>query len=113
MMPSNFRFGFRIVGACSELRRLVDAGAAFAAYAARRYAGRSRQEKSTCRPSVFAEDFADHLKATGSTAGFSGPCWSPWLWLDLIATNCRMPMRTPARWPRSWSSVTPSNRANS
>jgi hypothetical protein len=33
----------------------------------------------------FADDFASHLKATGSTAGYSGPCWSPWLWFDIDA----------------------------
>ena len=31
----------------------------------------------------FGADFAAHLKATGSTADFAGPCWSPWLWWDL------------------------------
>ena len=34
MTTSDFRYGFRIVGKTCEPRRLVDAGAAFAAYAA-------------------------------------------------------------------------------
>ncbi len=75
-------FGFRIVGKTCEPRRLVDAGAAFAAYAGcdqRAECGREAY-LSAFR---FAADFADHLKATGSTAGFQGPCWSPWLWWDI------------------------------
>ena len=33
----------------------------------------------------FGDDFRRPLNATGSTAGFSGPCWSPWLWWDIDA----------------------------
>jgi hypothetical protein len=82
MTASEFRFGFRIVGKTCEPRRLVDAGAAFAAYAAcdqRAECGREAY-LSAFR---FCADFADHLKTTGSTAGFAGPCWSPWVWWDL------------------------------
>jgi hypothetical protein len=84
MNASDLRFGFRIVGKTCEPRRLVDAGAALAAYAVcdpRAECGREAY-LSAFR---FAADFADHLKATGSTAGFSGPCWSPWLWWDIDA----------------------------
>lgn len=81
MDSEGFKYGFRILGKTCEPRRLVDAGAAFAAYA-------------TCDPRaatdregylsafLFGQEFADHLKATGSTAGFNGPCWCPWLWFD-------------------------------
>jgi hypothetical protein len=31
----------------------------------------------------FGEDFRQLLLDTGSTAGYSGPCWSPWLWFDI------------------------------
>ena len=31
----------------------------------------------------FGPDFRQHLETTGSTAGFPGPCWSPWLWWDI------------------------------
>ncbi len=82
MTISDFRFAFRIVGGCYEARRLVDAAAAFAAYAA-------ADPKAECGREAylsafrFAADFAAHLKATGSTADFAGPCWSPWLWWDI------------------------------
>jgi len=84
MKPSDFRFGFRIVGSTREARRLVDPAAAFAAYARcddRAECGR----ESYLSAYHFADDFREHLAATGSTAGFSGPCWSPWLWLDFDA----------------------------
>ena len=82
MTPSDFHFGFRILGSCCETRRLVDAGAAFAAHCAAD--PRSETEKE-CYISAFhfGAAFADYLKATGSTAGFSGPCWSPRLWFDI------------------------------
>jgi hypothetical protein len=31
----------------------------------------------------FATDFHDYLTATGSTKGYAGVCWSPWLWFDI------------------------------
>jgi len=75
-------YGFRIVGATSEPRRLVDAGAAFAGYAACDDRAEIQREAylSAFR---FGPDFREHLESTGSTAGFSGPCWSQWLWFDL------------------------------
>jgi hypothetical protein len=82
MSDCDFRFGFRIVGGTWETRRLVDAAAALAGYAAcdpRAECGREAY-LSAFR---FAADFTDHLKATGSTAGFQGPCWSPGVWWDL------------------------------
>jgi hypothetical protein len=82
MSPSDFRFAFRIVGGCCEIRRLVDATAAFAAYAACDPKAEVTSEAyfSAFR---FGADFAAHFKGTGSTADFVGPCWSPWLWWDL------------------------------
>ncbi len=84
MTPSEFRFGFRIVGKTCESRRLVDHAAAFGAY-------RSCDQRAECHREAylsafwFAEDFRRLLLETGSTAGFSGPCWSPWLWWDIDA----------------------------
>lgn len=81
---SDFRFGFRIVGPTCEPRRLVDAGAAFAAYAA--CDPRAQVEREAYLSAFrFAVDFSDHLQATNSTVGFAGACWSPWLWFDLDA----------------------------
>jgi hypothetical protein len=82
MTASDFRFGFRILGATCETRRLVEAGAAFAAYA-------ECDQRAECDREAylsafrFGEDFRRLLLETGSTAGYSGLCWSPWLWFDL------------------------------
>jgi hypothetical protein len=85
MTVSDCRFGFRIVGQTCEPRRLVDAGAAFAAHCA--VDPRCEPDKE-CYLSAFwfNEDFRRHLEDNrGSTAGFLGPCWSPWLWFDIDA----------------------------
>ncbi len=86
MFPSDFHFGFRILGSPYEDRRLVDQTAAFAAYAScdpKAEVGREAYLSAFC----FAEDFRRHLVETGSTAGFAGPCWSPWLWFDIDAED--------------------------
>jgi len=82
VITSDFRFAFRILGGCYEARRLVDATAAFAAYAAADPKAEVTIEAylSAFR---FGADFAAHLKGTGSTKDFAGPCWSPWVWWDL------------------------------
>jgi hypothetical protein len=84
MTASSCPFGFRIVGKTCETRRLVDHAAAFGAY-------RSCDQRAECHREAylsafqFGEDFRRLLLETGSTAGFSGPCWSPWLWWDIDA----------------------------
>jgi hypothetical protein len=83
MTTSDCRFGFRIVGQTCEPRRLVDAGTAFAAHCA---ADPRCEPDKECYLSAFRFDdsFRRHLEDNqGSTAGYSGPCWSPWLWFDL------------------------------
>lgn len=75
-------YGFRIVGSCQEERRLVDADAAISGYAA----CDERAEVTTeayLSAFQFGEDFRRHLQMTGSTKGYNGPCWSPWLWWDI------------------------------
>jgi hypothetical protein len=77
-----FHFGFRIVGPCSADRRLADWYAAFAAYA--ECDGRAHVEcEAYLSAFTFTDDFAEHLRRTGSTRGFAGPCCSPWLWFDI------------------------------
>jgi hypothetical protein len=79
-------YGFRIVGPTWEARRLVDAAAALAGYAAcdpRAECGREAYLSAF----QFPEDFRRLLLETGSTAGYSGPCWSPWLWWDIDAES--------------------------
>lgn len=84
MTTSEYRFGFRIVGKTCEPRRLVDAGAAFAAYAVCDCRAECHRE-AYLSAFLFGEDFRRLLLETGSTAGFAGPCWSPWLWFDIDA----------------------------
>jgi hypothetical protein len=82
---SDCRFGFRIVGGCFENRRLVDASAALSAHAA---ADPRCELDKECYLSAFwfDETFRRQLEDNqGSTAGYSGPCWSPWLWWDIDA----------------------------
>ena len=83
MNASDCRYGFRIVGGCFENRRLVDAAAALSAHAT---ADPRCEPDKECYLSAFwfDESFRRHLEDNqGSTAGYSGPCWSPWLWFDL------------------------------
>ena len=75
-------FGFRVVGATWQARRLVDAAAAFAAHAA---CDPRADLDHECYLSAFrfGDDFRRHLETTGSTAEFVGACWSPWIWFDV------------------------------
>ena len=76
------RYGFRITGSCFEPRRLVDAAVAFSAYAS--CDERADVEREGYLSAFrFGADFRSHLDATGSTKGFDGVCWSPWLWFDI------------------------------
>ena len=79
-------YGFRIVGGTWEARRLVDAAAAFRAYAACDPRAECAKE-AYLSAFQFGEDFRQLLADTGSTAGFTGPCWSPWIWFDIDAED--------------------------
>ena len=72
-------YGFRIVGPCSESRRLVKAAAALSGYAA---CDNQAEVTSEAYLSAFqfGDEFRRHLDMTGSTKGYHGPCCSPWLW---------------------------------
>ncbi|MBW7906569.1 MAG: DNA primase [Phycisphaerae bacterium] len=81
-MNADFRYGFRVLGDCRKPRRLVNWQAAFRGYAAcdpRAECNKEGYLSAFC----FGGDFRDHLAATGSTAGFSGPCWAPFVWWDV------------------------------
>lgn len=82
MNAADFRFGFRVLGDCRQPRRLVDAGAELAAHAACDPRAECQRE-AYLSAFAFGADFRDHLDATGSTAGFSGPCWAPFVWWDV------------------------------
>ena len=75
-------YGFRIVGSCRETRRLVDAAAAFSGYATCDKQAEVTSE-SYLSAFQFGDEFRRHLEMTGSTKGYAGPCWSPWLWWDI------------------------------
>ncbi len=86
MTTSAHSYGFRIVGALHGARRLIDHAVAFGAYAALDPRAQASSE-AYLSAFMFGPDFRQHLEATGSTAGFAGPTWSPWLWLDIDSNN--------------------------
>ncbi|MBN2293940.1 MAG: hypothetical protein JXM70_16050 [Pirellulales bacterium] len=79
---TNMPYGFRIVGPTWERRRLVDAAGAFSGYARCDKQAEVKRE-GYLSAFQFGEDFRRLLTETGSTAGYAGPCWSPWLWFDI------------------------------
>ena len=77
-----FEYGFRVVDGIYNERILIESNPAFTAYCAvdaRAEVEREGYLSAFC----FAEDFGNHLASTGSTRGFSGPSWSPILWVDI------------------------------
>lgn len=81
-MNTPLRYGFRVVGDTTKRRRLIDAAGAFAGYAACDPLAEIDLE-SYLSAFVFGDDFKTLLKTTGSTRGFSGACWSPFVWFDI------------------------------
>ena len=78
--------GFRILGSCTEERRLVDHAGAVFGYAscdARAAVERESYLSAFC----FGDDFRKLLQSTGSCRGFDGACYSPWLWFDIDRTD--------------------------
>jgi len=84
----DFRFGFRVVGDCRQPRRLADWPRAFRAHAACDPRAECDKE-SYLSAFCFDRDFAAHLERTGTTRGYAGPCWAPWLWLDVDDPDLR------------------------
>lgn len=81
-MIDRLRFGYRIIGNTTGRRRLVDAAAALAGYAAcdpRAEVGREAYLSAF----FFGADFRDYLHGTGSTKGYNGPCGALCIWFDL------------------------------
>lgn len=82
-MNDRFNFGFRILGHTSgERRRLDDWNTAYIAYANLDIKAKVEQE-AYLSAFTFAEDFREYLTRMGTTKGFDGPCWSPWIWFDI------------------------------
>ncbi|MEW6200051.1 MAG: DNA primase [Planctomycetota bacterium] len=82
MNAADFRFGFRVLGDCRQPRRLVDWQAAFRGYAECDPRAECQRE-AYLSAFTFGGDFRKYLTVTGSTAGFAGPCWSPFIWFDV------------------------------
>lgn len=81
-MISSCSLGFWILGATTEERRLVDAAAVFSAYAS--CDERAAVDREAYLSAFqFGEDFRQLLESTGSTKGFAGLCWSPFVWWDI------------------------------
>jgi hypothetical protein len=75
-------YGFRIVGATSERRRLVDAADALEGYAT--CDPRAQMEREAYLSAfTFGEDFKELLQTTESTRGFEGACGGPFVWWDI------------------------------
>jgi hypothetical protein len=75
-------YGFRIVGSCTNDRRLIDWPSAFVAYSQcddRAEVNGEAYLSAFC----FGNSFRDHLTSTGSTKGYAGECWAEWLWFDI------------------------------
>jgi hypothetical protein len=77
-----FRYGFRVVGNASGRRRLVDAAAALAGYAHCDPLAEPERE-SFLSAFWFAADFRRHLETVGSSKGYNGVCWAPFVWWDI------------------------------
>jgi hypothetical protein len=77
-------YGFRIVGATTEARRLTTWAAAFSAHAACDPRARLDYE---CYLSafLFGDDFRQRADAYGklNVKGYAGECWSPFIWCDI------------------------------
>ncbi len=96
MTTSDYRFGFRVLGPPTERRRLIDWELAFRAHAACDPRAECDKE-SYLSAFCFGADFAAHLERTGSTRGYAGPCWSPYLWLDLDGPDLRQALDSARR----------------
>ncbi len=82
MLNEAFCYQFRIIGPVTSDRQLVPAAAAFDAYS--RCEDRVRvYEESYLSAFYYDESFKEHLKTTGTTRGFRGATWSPWIWFDI------------------------------
>jgi hypothetical protein len=76
------RLGFRVLGSVTSRRRLIDFDAAFAAYS--ECDDRARVDREAYLSAfTYGDAFRRHLNETGSSKGYDGPCWAPWLWFDL------------------------------
>jgi hypothetical protein len=76
------RFGFRVLGSATTRRRLIDFGAAFAACAGCNPTAEVGRE-AYLSAFAYGDAFRQHLLESGSTKGYDGPCWGPYIWWDI------------------------------
>ncbi len=89
-------YGFRIVEACTEERRLIVHADAFVAYAS--CDARAAVEREAYLSAfTFGDDFRELLQSTGSCRGFDGACWSAWLWFDIDRADLDAALRDARR----------------
>jgi hypothetical protein len=74
--------GFRVVGGVWGRRRDIDWWLAFRAYANCDPQAQLDREAYLSH-FVFGRDFAEHLAREGSEKGYSGRCWTHWLFWDI------------------------------
>src|SRR5262245_47784419 len=76
------RYGFRVRGSPTNRRRLVDAGAALTGYATCDKRAEVEHE-GYLSVYTFGGEFRRHLEEMGSTKGYDGPCWAPFIPWDI------------------------------
>ena len=83
-----FTYGFRIVGATTEARRLIDWAAALGAYAACDQRADVERE-AYLSAFTFGDDFRRRSDAYGrlDVKGYDGSCAAPFVWFDLDRSN--------------------------
>ena len=81
-----FPFGFRVLGGRDQERKLIDWQTAFDAHLLNDDRAQNDQE---CYLScfLFSDRFREYLTTHGTTKGFSGPTFAPWLWIDIDREN--------------------------
>jgi len=84
-MKNKPQYCFRLLGARNAKRRLVDATAACSAYAA--CDPQCELKKEAYLSFWYGDDFRSYLSEYGTTQGFQGNCWSPYLWFDIDRGN--------------------------
>lgn len=82
MTSNDCPYGFRVVGSAHAPRREIAFAAAFRAYCAAD-PDASPDAEAYLSAFRFGEDFRTYFALHNSTAGFDGPCWSDWLWVDI------------------------------
>lgn len=82
MTTQDAKWAYRIIGGTHEARVSVHAGTALGKYA-RCDAEMKLDSEAYLSAFRFGDDAKKQIDATGTLRDYHGPCWSPWLWLDI------------------------------